>query len=573
MRPLATFLTLLLLLGCSQTLLLTTPIDTPTPVRTAYSEKAMVVSAHPLATQAGLKILEAGGNAYDAAVAVQFALAVVLPAAGNIGGGGFLVGRDDDGSTYALDYRETAPLAAHRDMYLDDDGQVIQGLSREGHLSAGVPGTVDGMVQLYDSLSALQRWDLLVQPAIDLAAQGFKITAAEAGGLNRLAERFRKYNPASCPLIKADGLWQEGDVLLQTELAETLQRISDEGREGFYGGLSAKYLLAEMKDAPIQEYFVRKDLNDYRAKWRTPIECNYRGYKVHSMPPPSSGGIALCQLLQLVEPYPLEDYGFQSAESMHLIIEAERRVYADRAEHLGDADFYPVPVDGLLDPAYLQQRMSDFDPERATSSTDISAGAPSPRESEETTHYSIVDTWGNAVSVTTTLNGGYGSGVWVEGAGYLLNNEMDDFSAKPGAPNLYGLVGNEANSIAAGKRMLSSMTPTVVSQDGALRMVVGTPGGSTIITSVFQTMINVLDYDMTMSEAVQAGRFHHQWTPDKVFYERGKVSEDTLYVLGQMGHSVNHRGGIGRVDAILVGLGGELEGAADPRGDDHAQGL
>jgi len=542
-------------------------------VRTAYSDKAMVVSAHPLATRAGVQILEAGGNAYDAAIAVQFALAVVLPAAGNIGGGGFLVGRDDTGETYALDFRETAPAAAHRDMYLDDSGAVIQGLSREGHLSAGVPGTVDGMVRLYDSLSALKQWDVLLQPAINLAALGYHITAAEAAGLNYTAQRFQKYNPPSCPFLKEDGEWTEGDVLVQSDLAETLVRIRDHGRDGFYGGLSAKYLLAEMSNAPIKNYFVRKDLEQYQAKWRTPIQCEYRGNQVTSMPPPSSGGIALCQLLEMVEPYPLRGYGLHSPDAMHLIIEAERRVYADRAEHLGDADYYPVPQSGLLDQEYLLQRMSNYDADKASLSADVRAGDPAPAESEETTHYSIVDAWGNAASVTTTLNGGYGSGVWVEDAGYLLNNEMDDFSAKPGAPNLYGLVGNEANSIQPGKRMLSSMTPTVVSRGGALRMVVGTPGGSTIITSVFQTIINVIDFDMTMTESVQAGRFHHQWTPDEVYYERGKVPEDSLYLLGQRGHHVHHRGSIGRVDAILVTDSGALEGAADPRGDDHAQGL
>ncbi len=562
-------MTLLVLLSCrtDAPVLDQAAFATPTPLKTAWSKKDMVVSAHPLATAAGVKILEQGGNAFDAAVAVQFALAVVLPAAGNIGGGGFMVAKDAKGEFYALDYREKAPLTASRDMYLDEEGNVVPNLSRQGHLAAGVPGTVDGMVQLFDSLSALTDWSALVEPAIELAERGFVITEVEAGGLNRKAEIFAKFNDQSCPFLRDDE-WTVGDTLIQTELASTLRAISDQGRAGFYSGQAAEQLVAEMKSG--NGLISQEDLDAYRAIWRKPIKCQYKDYDVVSMPPPSSGGIALCQLLGIVEDYPIEKWGRRSAETMHLIIEAERRVYADRAEHLGDADYYPVPVSGLIDRSYVDARMSDFNPQRASSSSEISAGEPA-TESEETTHYSIVDKDGNAVSMTTTLNGGYGSCVWVDGAGYILNNEMDDFSAKPGEPNLYGLIGNEANAIQPSKRMLSSMTPSLVLRNDSLKMVVGTPGGSTIITSVFQCVTDVLAHGMSMSEAVSSPRYHHQWKPDMVFYEKDGLTTELINELSAMGHTLKERGGIGKVDAIKIYADGRLEGAADPRADDHAQ--
>jgi gamma-glutamyltranspeptidase/glutathione hydrolase len=534
------------------------------------TDSAMVVSAHPLASQVGADIMKQGGNAVDAAIATQFALAVVYPAAGNIGGGGFMVIRQADGSTDALDFREKAPLAGGRDMYLDEDKNVIQGLSRTGHLAAGVPGSVDGMVRAHEKYGSLP-WADLLQPSIDLAANGFELTEREARGLNRFQDNYLDVNTITPDFLVKEGGWEAGDTVYMQDLARTLERIRDQGRDGFYSGETAELLVAEMERG--NGIISLEDLEKYEAKFREPVESTYRNYKIISMPPPSSGGIALVQLLQSVEDFPVSNMGHNTAPTAHLMIEAERRVYADRATHLGDMDFYPVPLQEMIEKTYNVGRMSTFDPDQATPTSEVSAGDPAPVESSETTHFSVIDPQGNAVSVTTTLNGGYGNKVVVDGAGFFLNNEMDDFSIKPGYPNMFGLVGGEANAIEPEKRMLSSMTPTIVEKDGQLYMVVGTPGGSTIITSVYQTILNVLEHNMGMQAAVDAGRFHHQWKPDSTFAEPQAFDSTTIARLQDMGHTVVERGSIGRVDAILVLPDGRLEGGADPRGDDAAVGF
>jgi gamma-glutamyltranspeptidase / glutathione hydrolase len=531
-------------------------------------KNGMVVSAHPLASKVGLDILKKGGNAIDAAVAVQFALAVVYPNAGNIGGGGFMVYRSKDGQTATLDYREKAPVKASRDMYLDSAGNAIADKSLSGHLAAGVPGSVDGMAKAHQKYGKLS-WAEVVQPALDLARKGFPLTEKQAGELNRNKQEFIRYNPGKTYFINS-GQWNAGDLLVQEDLAKTLELIRDKGREGFYAGQVADYIVAEMQAGG--GIMTKEDLKNYQSAWRTPIVGNYKGYKIITMPPPSSGGIALLQLLHSVEPYPLKRWGFNSDSTVQLIVEAERRVYADRATHLGDPDFYKVPQQQLLTANYTFSRMKDFNWNKATLSSDVKAGDATPKESDQTTHFSIVDRDGNAVSITTTLNNSYGSKVFVQGAGFLLNDEMDDFSVKPGTPNMYGLVGGEANSIAPNKRMLSSMTPTIVEKNGDLFMVVGTPGGSTIITSVFQTIINVIEFDKSMQSAVDAKKFHHQWLPDEVAVEKDALDSLTKARLQQKGYKITERSPIGRVDAILKTKWGYYQGGADPRGDDNAMG-
>ncbi|MCB0561549.1 MAG: gamma-glutamyltransferase [Lewinellaceae bacterium] len=533
------------------------------------ADSAAVVSPHPLATQVGLGVLKKGGNAIDAAVAVQFALAVVYPRAGNIGGGGFMVIRTKDGQAAALDYREKAPLAADRDMYLDSLGNVIDGLSTMGHLAAGVPGTVAGLFEAHKKYGRIRDMKELVQPAIELAERGFRISPTEARRLNGFQEGFRKYNEEPNPFIKDS--FQLGDLLVQKRLAETLKQIRDKGAAGFYEGPVAEAIIAEIQSG--NGLITMEDLHKYEAKWREPVIGQYDGYRIISMPPSSSGGIALLQMLKMVAPYPLNEYGFHSTRAVHLMVEAERRAYADRAEHLGDSDFYDVPVDSMLSDAYLQARMASFDAAHATVSDSILAGNfKLLKESFETTHTSVVDAEGNAVSVTTTLNSNYGCKVWVDGAGFFLNNEMDDFSAKPGVPNQFGLVGAEANSIRPEKRMLSSMTPTIVEKEGKLFMVLGAPGGSTIITAVFQVFINVAEFGMGLEEAVNAGRFHHQWLPDAILIEDNAFPDSTKQALEAMGHSFNTVGRMAVIKAIVRLPDGRLQGVGDPRNPDDDAG-
>ena len=527
-----------------------------------------VVTAHPEASKVGVEILKKGGNAIDASIAVQFALAVVYPNAGNIGGGGFLVYRDSKGKTDALDYREKAPLKASEDMYWDKNGNAITDLSLYGQFAAGVPGTVDGMVKAHEKYGKLN-WKELVQPAINLAQKGFKITKQQASELTNKHNDFVKYNSKTNALTSKSS-WKEGDLLVQKELANTLKLIQQKGRAGFYEGKTADLIVKEMKRG--NGIISHEDLKQYQSVWRTPVSGNYKGLKVISMPPPSSGGIALVSLFQSIEDYPINKWGFQADSTIQVMVEAERRVYADRAEHLGDPDFIKVPQKQLLDKSYNVNRMKDFSFDKATPSSAIKAGEIIGKESMETTHYVIVDKDGNAASVTTTLNNSYGSLVVVEGAGFLLNDEMDDFSVKPGTPNLYGLVGGKANAIEPSKRMLSSMTPSILEKDGKLFMVVGTPGGSTIITSVFQAILNVVDFGMTMQEAVAAPRFHHQWLPDQIDYEPSAISENVRESLKQKGYTLKERKPYGRVEGILVNTNGTYQAGADPRGDDKAVG-
>lgn len=529
-----------------------------------HYKNGMVVCATPSAAKVGLDILKKGGNAVDAAVAVQFALEVTHPEAGNIGGGGFMVYRGANGSTNTLDFREKAPAAASANMYLDSAGNVIPNMSLLTHQASGVPGSVDGMAEAHKKYGKL-KWAELVQPSIDLARRGFKITQKLAADLNSNSDVFKKSNSGKNYLLKSGG-WKEGDVLIQEDLAKTLEYIRDKGREGFYDGVVADELIAEMKNG--NGIISKADLQNYHSVWRSAITGNYKGYKIITMSPPSSGGIALLQLLHSVESYPIQRWGQNQDSTVRLIVEAERRVYADRSKYLGDPDFYKVPVDSLLNPAYIDLRMKDFSWAAATPSTAIKPGTFVGYESDQTTHYSIVDKEGNSVSITTTLNGSFGSKIFVKGAGFLLNNEMDDFSSKPGVPNMFGLVGGKANSIQPGKRMLSSMTPTIIEKDGKLFMVDGTPGGSTIITSVFQTILNVIEFNQTMQEAVNAKRFHHQWLPDEVLIEKGAFDDATKAKLLQKGYKITERMGIGRVDAILVTKDGYYQGGADPRGDD-----
>lgn len=534
-------------------------------VKKGEFSKAAVSSAHPLASMVGVAIMKKGGNAFDAAIATQLALAVVYPGAGNIGGGGFLLGRKVNGELLGIDYREAAPEKASRDMYLDKNGMVQPGLSQSGHLASGIPGTIAGLFATlpYAKLSFAQ----LVQPAIDLAEKGFALTEREAAGLNATRESFLKYSTRPTAFVK-EGKWKAGDTLIQKELAATLKRVQKEGAMGFYGGETAKLIVEEMQRG--NGIITLDDLKNYTAKLRNPLEFEYRGYQVISFAPPSSGGLLIAQMLKMIEKYPVGTYGFQSARSVQLMVEAERRAYADRAEYMGDPDFFKVPVKTLMSDAYAQQRMADYNPEKAGSSAVIKAGTI--KESEETTHLSVMDAEGNMVAVTTTLNGGYGSRTVVGGTGFLLNNEMDDFSVKPGFPNMYGAVGGEANAIVPGKRMLSSMTPTLLLKNKKPYVVVGTPGGTTIPTSVYQAIVNLVDFNMNAEEAINKPKFHHQWLPDEVAVEKDFDAE-TRKQLQQMGYRITERAAIGRTEAIRILPNGKRETAADKRGDDAVAGF
>jgi gamma-glutamyltranspeptidase/glutathione hydrolase len=524
----------------------------------------VVTSAHPLASETGIAIMKQGGNAIDATIATQLALAVVYPSAGNIGGGGFTVIRLANGTNVTIDYREKAPATAHRDMYLDEQGNAQTSLSQNGHLAAGVPGTVAGLFRCMPY--AKLPFNKLIQPAIELAEKGFVITAEEARGLNRSRDAFLKYNTVTPAFVKAGG-WKAGDTLVQKDLANTLKRVRDKGMAGFYEGETARLIVEEMKRANgIISY---EDLKQYQAKEREPVVFDYKTYKIITMPLPSSGGVLLPQMMHMIEDQPVKAYGFQSARAVQLMTEIERRAYADRAKFLGDVDYYKVPVKKLSSKAYAVERMKDYNPQTAGSSQTTQAGLIA--ESEETTHFNVYDKSGNAVAVTTTLNASYGCHTVVGGAGFLLNNEMDDFSIKPGVPNMYGAVGADANAIAPGKRMLSSMTPTIVLKDNKPFLVAGTPGGTTITTSVFQTLINILEFDMSAEDAVNKPKFHHQWLPDEIFVE-ADFPQGVRQQLQQMGYKVTQRGAIGRTEVIHINANGTIEGVADKRGDDSAAG-
>jgi gamma-glutamyltranspeptidase/glutathione hydrolase len=524
----------------------------------------VVTSAHPLASETGIAIMKQGGNAIDATIATQLALAVVYPSAGNIGGGGFTVIRLANGTNVTIDYREKAPATAHRDMYLDEQGNAQTSLSQNGHLAAGVPGTVAGLFRCMPY--AKLPFNKLIQPAIELAEKGFVITAEEARGLNRSRDAFLKYNTVTPAFVKAGG-WKAGDTLVQKDLANTLKRVRDKGMAGFYEGETARLIVEEMKRANgIISY---EDLKQYQAKEREPVVFDYKTYKIITMPLPSSGGVLLPQMMHMIEDQPVKAYGFQSARAVQLMTEIERRAYADRAKFLGDVDYYKVPVKKLSSKAYAVERMKDYNPQTAGSSQTTQAGLIA--ESEETTHFNVYDKSGNAVAVTTTLNASYGCHTVVGGAGFLLNNEMDDFSIKPGVPNMYGAVGADANAIAPGKRMLSSMTPTIVLKDNKPFLVAGTPGGTTITTSVFQTLINILEFDMSAEDAVNKPKFHHQWLPDEIFVE-ADFPQGVRQQLQQMGYKVTQRGAIGRTEVIRINANGTIEGVADKRGDDSAAG-
>lgn len=533
-------------------------------------ENGLVVTADKYASEIGKEILMKGGNAVDAAVAVQFALAVTLPRAGNIGGGGFMVVHLANGETAALDFREKAPQKATRDMYIRN-GEFKSDLSWEGILAVGVPGTVDGMIKALERYGRMPL-DVVIQPAIKLAREGYSLSYSQAEDLNNHKDTFLKYQASSNYFTTGDTtFFKEGDVFVQTDLAETLERVSRFGREGFYSGPVADAIVNEMER--YRGLITYRDLRNYESKWREPIIAEYLGYKLHIMPPPSSGSVAIAQILEMVDDYPLAEMGHNSADYVHVLAEAMRRAFADRSYYLGDPDFVDIPIEKMTGESYNDRRMNSFSMDSATASTSLSHGQiQGYSESMETTHFSIIDKDGNAVAVTTTLNGSFGSHVSVTNAGFLLNNEMDDFSAQPGEPNAYGLIGAEANAIEPGKRMLSSMTPTIVTKDGKVDMVLGAAGGPRIITATLQSFLNRAVFGMRAQQATSAARFHHQWLPDVLMPGQFGLSPDTKRFLEAKGHKIFEIPNVGRAHNIFVEQNGNLSAGVDPRGDGWASG-
>ena len=537
--------------------------------RGLITKNAMVVSARKEASKIGSDILKKGGNAFDAMAATELALAVSYPFAGNLGGGGFMVYRKNNGDIGSIDYREKAPMAATKNMYLDENENIIPDKSTLGAMAVGVPGTIAGVFEVHRKFGILPIKDIFT-PVINLARKGVVITRKQEQKIKKYQPLFRKVNTDS---ILFDKPWKANDTIKYPALAKTLEAILKNGRDEFYKGETAKILsrFIQNNGGVITEV----DLANYEAKWRNPITFNYDDLKIISMSPPSSGGICLAQIMKMIEPFDLKEFGHNTTKTIQIITEAERRAYADRSFYLGDPDFVKIPSETLIKPDYLSGRMNDFSFKKATKSTDISHGNIQIIESDETTHYSIIDQFGNAVSATTTLNGAYGSKLFCSELGFFLNNEMDDFSSKPGVPNMFGLIGADANSIAPEKRMLSSMTPTIIEKNGELLLSVGTPGGSTIITSVLQTILNIHEFNMGMQEAVNAPRFHHQWLPDEIKMESHIFNKTTIESLKKLGYKINQEDSpiIGKVDGILVLEDKSLEGGADYRGDDTAIGF